>query len=86
MMKYLVRTPEQALLYLADCTLATVADMAMKKSKSKHEFQRQIAIAQSAIDWLKDFNVPIEVGSRVDHVLSLPDQKVETWSKSYNCH
>lgn len=85
MMKYLIRTPEQALLYLADCTLATVADMAMKKSKSKHEFQRQIAIAQSAVDWIKDFNVQIEIGSRVYDVLSLPDQKVETWSKSYSC-
>ena len=85
MMKHLVGTPEQALLYLADCTLATVADMAMKKSKSKHEFQRQIAIAQSAVDWLKDFNVQIEIGSRVYDVLALPDQKVETWSNSYNC-
>jgi predicted ABC-type ATPase len=85
MMKHLVRTPEQALLYLADCTLATVADMAMKKSKSKHEFQRQIAIAQSAIDWIKDFHIQIEKGSRVENVLALKDQKVETWSKSYNC-
>ena len=85
MIKHLVRTPEQALLYLTDCTLATVADMAMKKSKSKYEFQRQIAIAQSAVDWIKDFNVEVKVGSRVHDVLALPDQKVETWSKSYNC-
>lgn len=88
MMKHLVRTPEQALLYLADCTLATVADMAMKKSKSKNEFQRQISIAQSAVDWIKDFNIEVKVekvGSRVYDVLALPDQKVETWSKSYNC-
>ena len=85
MMKHLVRTPEQAILYLADCTLATVAHMAMKKSKSNSEFQRQIAIAQSAVDWLKDFNIEIEVGSRASKVLALPDQKVETWSKSYNC-
>lgn len=84
-MKHLVRTPEQALLYLADCTLATVADMAIKKSKSKQEFQRQIAIAQSAVDWIKDFNVEVKVYSRVHDVLALPDQKVETWSKSYNC-
>lgn len=82
MNKNLVRTPEQALLYLTDCTLATVADMAMKKSKSKYEFQRQIQIAQSAVDWLKEFNVKIEIGSRVYDVLSQPDQNVETWSKS----
>ena len=84
-MRHLVRTPEQALEYLADCTLATVADMAMKKSKSKSEFQRQIEIAQSAVDWLKAFNAKIEIGSRVYDVLSLADQKVETWSKSYKC-
>lgn len=83
MMKHLVRTPEQALLYLADCTLATVADMAMKKSKSKSEFQRQIAIAQSAVDWVKDFNIEVKVGSRVYDVLAQPDKKVETWSRSY---
>ena len=84
MMKHLVRTPEQAILYLADCTLATVADMAMKKSKSKHEFQRQIAIAQSAVNWIKDFNIEVKAGSRVHDVLALPGQNVETWSKSYN--
>lgn len=84
-MKHLVRTPEQALLYLADCTLATVADMAMKKSKSKSEFQRQISIAQSAVDWIKDFNIEVKIGSRVYDVLALPDRNVETWSRSYNC-
>ena len=84
-MKHLVRTPEQALLYLADCTLATVADMAMKKSKSKSEFQRQISIAQSAVDWIKDFNIEVKIGSRVYEVLALPDRNVETWSRSYNC-
>ena len=41
-MKNYVKTPEQALSYLTDCTLATVAIMAMKKSRSKREFERQI--------------------------------------------
>lgn len=85
MMKHLVRTPEQALLYLADCTLATVASMAMKKSTSKSELKRHISIAQSAVDWLRDFNVQIEMGSRVYDVLALPDRSVETWAKSYIC-
>ena len=85
MMKHLVRTPEQALIYLADCTLATVADMAMKKSKSKSEFKRQISIAQTAVDWIKDFSINIEVESRVYKVLATPDRKVETWAASYDC-
>lgn len=83
MMKHLIRTPEQALLYLADCTLATVASMASKKSRSNYEFYRQIEIAQCAVDWLEDFNIKIEPHSRVHEVLALPDQKVETWSKKY---
>lgn len=41
-----VRTPEMALAYITDCTLATVASMAMLKSRKKGEFERQINIAQ----------------------------------------
>lgn len=82
-MKNQVRTPEQALLYLADCMLATVAHMAMKKSKGKYEFQRQISIAQSAVDFIKDFNIEVKINSRVYFVLELPDQSVETWSHRY---
>ena len=51
MTKYDVRTPDQALAYMIDCTLATVYDMAMKKSRGKYEYQRQIGIAQIGIDW-----------------------------------
>lgn len=50
-----VRDPSAALAYLVDCTLATVADMAMKKSRPKHEYKRQQAIAQSGVDWLVQF-------------------------------
>lgn len=41
-----------ALLYLLDCTLATVARMAPMKSKSKHEYNRQIAIANRGMNYL----------------------------------
>lgn len=51
MMKRDVRSLEQALAYITDCTLATVCDLAMKKSKSKSEYVRQQSIAQTAIDW-----------------------------------
>nr|DAP84385.1 MAG TPA: hypothetical protein [Caudoviricetes sp.] len=76
-------TIEQSLLYLADCTLATVSSMAMKKSKSKSEFDRQISIAQYAVDSIKAFNIQIEANSRAFQVLSMEDQKVETWAKLY---
>ena len=57
MLRHNVRTPEQALAYITDCTLATVVEMAMRKKKSKSEFSRQIAIAQTAIDWMKQMGV-----------------------------
>lgn len=53
MFKDRVRTSEEALVYITDCTLATVSGMAMTKSRKKGEYQRQIAIAQTAIDWIK---------------------------------
>lgn len=50
-----VRDPSAALAYLVDCTLATVAGMAMEKSRPKHEYKRQQAIAQTGVDWLVQF-------------------------------
>lgn len=66
MQRHLVIKPEHALLYLADCALATVSDMAMKKSRKKNEFERHIRIAQTAVDWIKDFKIMVTPGSRVD--------------------
>lgn len=60
MMKYNVRIAEDALAYLLDCSLATVCDMAMKKSKSKSEYRRQISIAQVNYDWCVAFCSKIE--------------------------
>lgn len=57
MHKHQVHTPEQALAYITDCTLATVADLALKKSRPKGEFARQISIAQQGVDWMKTMKV-----------------------------
>jgi len=57
MQKHYVRTPEEALAYITDCNLATVCDMAAKKSRPKSEFERQIKIAQTAIDWMREMKV-----------------------------
>ena len=51
MNKHDVRDTGQALAYITDCTLATVCDLAMKRSKSKSEYARQKSIAQTAINW-----------------------------------
>lgn len=52
-----IRTAEEALSYMVGCTLATVEDMAMKKSRSKSEYERQILIAQRGVDWMREMGV-----------------------------
>lgn len=84
MNRHQIHTPEQALVYLADCTLATVSSMAMLKSKSKGEFERQISIAQSAIEWINDFKIPVEQNSRPQQVLALSNRSVKEWAEKYS--
>jgi hypothetical protein len=75
-----VRTPASALAYITDCTLATVADMAILKSRKKYEFNRQIMIAQTAIDWMKEMSISYEStrAIEVDKVGS-----VKKWAESF---
>jgi hypothetical protein len=83
MMKHQVRDEKQALLYLTGCTLATVSHMAMLKSKSKSEFERQKAIAQTGIDWIRDFKINTEKNSRVNQVFETKTKSVEEWVEKY---
>lgn len=64
MRKCETRTVEAAFVYVADCNLATVCDMAMKKSRPKHEFDRQVAIAQFMVDKIREFAISAS-GTRV---------------------
>jgi len=83
MRKERVTTPEHALLYLTHCTLATVSNMAMLKSRKKGEYERQIGIAQEGVDWIKGFNISINPIERVYDVLALPTQSVKDWARKY---
>jgi hypothetical protein len=76
-----VRTPEQALAYIIDCNLATVCDLAMKKSRPKGEFVRQISIAQTAINWMVDMKVDLS-GTRAREVVA-QGGSVETWATKF---
>jgi len=75
-----VRTPEQALVYITDCNLATVAHMSMLKSKKKGEFARQISIAQTAVDWMLSMKVDMS-GTRAEDVVSGYDGNVRKWAE-----
>ena len=62
-----VTTPEEALAYITDCNLATIQSMAMKKSRPKYEYARQIKIAQKAINWMKLMDISMS-GTRAEDI------------------
>lgn len=82
MLKRDVRTLEAALAYMVDCTLATVADMRMKKSSPKGELSRQIEIAQTGVNWMRDFEVNPQ-GTRAAEVLDKFSGNVCAWALQY---
>jgi hypothetical protein len=81
MFRHQVRKPEQAWVYLIDCTLATVCSLASLKSRSQYEFKRQKSMAQTAIDWAVQFGVDLS-STRGAEVLRAGS--VEEWSKQYD--
>jgi len=76
-----VRTIAQALAYVTDCNLATVCNMASKKSRPKHEYDRQINIAQKAINWMREMGVD-ERSTRATDVCRDIDG-VRVWARKY---
>ena len=82
MQKCHIRNPKDALLYITDCNLATVSSMAMKKSRTKYEFERQISIAQVGVDNIRDFHIN-PAGTRVHDILVNGSGSVEDWVQQY---
>lgn len=80
MMKYQIRTTEQMLAYITDCTLATVCDMACKKSIPRNEFSRQIEIAQTAINWMVQAGIDTST-TRAEDVLEIGS--VRDWALTF---
>lgn len=76
-----VRSPEAALAYMIDCTLATVIRLAMKKSRRKREFERQINIAQKGINWARDMHIDLST-TRTQEIEDKYDGSVEAWAKA----
>ncbi len=82
MQKHMVRTAEDALAYLVDCTLATVSDMAGKKRRPKYEFERQIEIAQIGLNWMRNMSVDCST-TRAQKVIEQFNGNVAKWAESY---
>jgi|LakMenE18May11ns_1017448.scaffolds.fasta_scaffold9444585_1 hypothetical protein len=83
MHKYKVKNTEEAFTYITDCLLATVSDLAMKKSRTKSDYERHIEIAQSAINWMVSFNIVPETKSRACEVINSHKRIVRDWAKQY---
>lgn len=84
MNRYQVRSAEQALAYLIDCTLATVQSMAMKKSRGKYEYERQMEIAQRGINWAVSMGVDLS-STRAEDVCA-KYTSVSKWAKDYEVY
>ena len=80
MNKHKVTDTGQALAYITDCTLATVCTMAFKKKRPVYEFERQINIAQTAIDWMVAMGVDVKTTRAADVIEA---GGVAEWAKKY---
>ena len=80
MLKYNVRNPADALAYITDCNLATVESMAKKSKRRKFEFNRQISIAQTAVDWMQQMGVDMS-STRAEEVIK--SGSVQKWAEQY---
>lgn len=82
MFKHSVRTPEDALNYITECNLATVLDLAGKRSRPAGEFKRQVDIAQQAITWMQEMGVEVQSG-RAKKVIANFQGSVMAYAESY---
>jgi hypothetical protein len=78
-----VHNSSEALVYMTECTLATVDMLSDKSRPPKHELERQIDLAQSAIDWIRMFRLQdlAERSPSVWSVLNHHHGCVAAWAK-----
>lgn len=77
-----VKTVNEALAYITDCNLATVCDMAQKKTRRKVEYARQQSIAQSAINWMICMDVDFS-STRAREVVDSHRGSVARWAAQW---
>jgi hypothetical protein len=78
-----ISSPDYALVYMTDCTLATIESLAMKKTRPVNEYKRQISIAQKGIDWIKNFNICVDSEVRIKPIIEEFNSDVAKWAKQY---
>ena len=74
-----VKSKASVIVYITDCNLATISHMAHLKSRKVGEYNRQIAIAQLAIDWIRQLNIAPQDTRCVD-VMFNHNNSVQSWA------
>ena len=69
-------TAEEALVYLTECTLATVEDLIDRTRPPKGEVTRQILMAQSGMDIIRRLKLNTSGYNRVADILGMTDGDV----------
>lgn len=72
----------QGLIYALECNLATVEHFCLLSKQPKHEFSRQIAIAQSTINVFREIGYAIENYGRCGAIVKEYNWSVESWAKA----
>lgn len=74
-----LQNTEECLIWLMDCTLATVEDLAMRKSPPKGEFHRQIMMAQVTLNMLRQEYKDVSA-TRAAKIISEFNSSVQSWA------
>lgn len=77
-----VKTEADVIAYMIDCTLATVDTLASKKSRGKHEYQRQKKMAAQAITWARRLGIDLST-TRAKYVIDEYNGDVDAWAMQY---
>lgn len=77
-----LRTHEDGLAYMVECTLATVSGLLLKKSPPKSELRRQISIAQAGITCL-GASADFTGGLRLNEIHQKFENNVQAWADDY---
>lgn len=81
-MNLTVNCHASALEYMAECTLATVVDIAMSSRPKMGELRRQIQIAQNGIAWLAEYGRSNrDTCQRVNDVFNNYQGNVKKWAQ-----
>lgn len=80
--RFEVKTKDDVIAYMIDCTLATVEGLAGKKSRGKHEYHRQQRIAEQGIQWARQMGVDLST-TRAQSVIDEANGNVSMWAAEF---